>query len=115
MCRQQSLMLACAKLDTSLFMLVIVQLNQMVTVQYKNTLFVRPGNYSADRHLQHDRNKALNIRSRVDKSHIYSINRRLFIPRFLSNLALRIEMAEGKKDYLDRCVLMLGSKNMLLL
>ena len=42
-------------------------------MEYNNTLFVRPGNDSADRHLQHDRNKTLNIRSRDGTSDIYSI------------------------------------------
>ena len=39
----------------------------------------------------------MNIRFRVGTSHIYNINHRLFNHIFMSNLALRIEMAEGKK------------------
>ena len=42
------------------------------TIQYNNTLFIRPGSYSTDRHLQHNRNKTLNIRSRDGTSHIYT-------------------------------------------
>ena len=68
------------------------------TIHCNNALFVRQENYSADRHLQHDGNKTLSIMSRVGTSHIYSINHRLLNHIFVYNLALRIEMAEGKKN-----------------
>ena len=69
------------------------------TIQYNKTVLIRTGNYSADRHLHHDRYKTLNIRPRVGIN-IYSTNHRLFNHRFMCYLALIFEVAEGKKRIL---------------